>query len=181
MKPQPEDCYYELPQKAGNIISYIDEMLLHNPTWHKHVGFNVIELPLDIVKNEAALSFVDKCSPIARIGLLRVNPDTCYDWHTDGYRLSCVNLLINENHNSHTLFGNDVDPENYEFIELEYKPRTYYLFNNAVEHTVINMDGPRYLVSLYFKKEMEFHKLRDLLISTVDQHDWDDFWNNGSL
>jgi hypothetical protein len=43
------------------------------------------------------------------------------------------------------------------------------------------MDGPRYLVSLYFKKEMEFHKLRDLLISTVDQHDWDDFWNNGSL
>ena len=134
MKPQPEDCYYELPQKAGNIISYIDEMLLHNPTWHKHVGFNVIELPLDIVKKETALSFVDKCSPIARIGLLRVNSDTCYDWHTDGYRLSCVNLLINENHNSHTLFGNDIErghlPRDYSMIGKIISDISYYNAKN---------------------------------------------------
>ena len=73
-----------------------------------------------------------------------------------------MNLLFSTENNSHTLFGHQRDSLNKDVIELEYEPETFYLFNNQVPHTVINLDGPRYLFSLYFDQEKDYLSLRNL-------------------
>jgi hypothetical protein len=90
---------------------------------------------------EPALSEVDAIHPIDRLGLLRIPPFTFYDWHVDAYRQSCINMQLNLDHPSHTLFGYQADDHNKDVLELRYQPRTFYLFNNQIEHCVANLGG----------------------------------------
>jgi hypothetical protein len=73
-------------------------------------------------------------------------------------------MQINLEHPSHTLFGYQVDDHNKDVIELRYQPRTFYLFNNQIEHCVANLGGPRYVFSLYFKEEKHFEFIKEDLI-----------------
>jgi hypothetical protein len=90
-----------------------------------------------------------------------------YDWHVDEFRLSCINLLISQDHHSHTLFGMQRNYANKVITELEYEPNTFYLFNNQIQHCVINLDRPRYLLSLYFEEEIPFIKLKEKLANLI--------------
>jgi hypothetical protein len=73
-----------------------------------------------------------------------------YHWHRDQNRQACINLLISSNHHSHTLFGRSVSDTSMHCLELRYEPGRFYLFNNQVPHSVINLDVNRYLFSLEF-------------------------------
>jgi hypothetical protein len=72
-------------------------------------------------------------------------------------------MLISEDHHSHTLFGEDLHNQNMKITELKYMPNTLYLFNNQAEHCVINLDGPRYLFSLYFQQETPYEIVKNKL------------------
>ena len=96
------------------------------------------------------------------LGLLRIPPNSIYDWHKDEYRLSAVNMLIKHDH-SHSLFAKSRDNYYINITELSYQPYTYYLFNNQQYHSVLNFNKPRYLFSLYFDKELDYTSLKELL------------------
>jgi hypothetical protein len=53
------------------------------------------------------------------------------------------------------------------FKELKYKPETYYLFNNQVEHTVINFTQSRYLMSVEFEEGKDVLTFNNLLKETI--------------
>ena len=158
----PEDCFTPLRHKAVEITDYIQWLLGQNPSWEEHFSFQAVPLPSEFIKVEPALKELDQIWKIGRLGLLRVEENSVYDWHVDQFRQSCVNLLFSTENNSHTLFGHQRDSLNKDVIELEYEPKTFYLFNNQVPHTVINLDGPRYLFSLYFDQEKDYPSLRNL-------------------
>ena len=160
----PQDCYAPLKTKSGLLFKHLQELVQQPLEWQKHFGFDCVELTPGWIDAEPALAAVDQVCPIQRLGLLRIPPFTFYDWHVDAYRQSCINMQINLDHPSHTLFGYQVDDHNKDVIELRYQPRTFYLFNNQIEHCVANLGGPRYVFSLYFKKEQHFEFVKvDLL------------------
>jgi hypothetical protein len=47
--------------------------------------------------------------------------------------------------------------------ELAYAPGRYYLFNNQIPHTVINLDVDRHLFSLEFAEAVPYGELRERL------------------
>jgi len=161
---QPQDCFLPLQLKAEGVVDYIQWLIQQDLPWAKHFGFDAQPITDYWLDEEPALKAVHACAPIKQLGLLRVAPQSMYDWHTDEYRMSCLNLLISQDHHSHTLFGWQRDRLNKDVCELQYEPRTYYLFNNQVEHCVINLDGPRYLLSLYFQEEQPYEELKTLFL-----------------
>lgn len=156
------DCFTELKPKAEAVPDFIRWVLCESPEWQSHFGFDAIQLPNELIDIEPALKELHAVWPIGRLGLLRVAEKSVYDWHVDEYRLSCVNMLFTLGSSSHTLFGQQRDALNKDVIELKYEPDTFYLFNNQVPHTVINLGEPRYLFSLYFQEEKDYSELRDL-------------------
>ena len=114
------------------------------------------------IDKDAGLTSLHKLYPLKMLGLLRIPPNSIYDWHKDEYRLSTVNMLIKHDH-SHCLFGKSRDNYYINITELSYQPYTYYLFNNQQYHSVLNFNKPRYLFSLYFDKELDYTSLKELL------------------
>jgi len=163
-----EDCFHAFKIQSVELEGFIAWLLDKERSWAKHFGFDAIQLPQDFLEVEPLLAAVHKIHPIKSLGLLKVPAKTMYDWHTDDYRLSCINLLVNENHNSHTLFGKQRDHINKDIIELKYKPKTFYLFNNQVEHCVVNLDVDRYLFSLYFEEEISYPSLKEKLFHLLE-------------
>lgn len=167
--PEPENpCFCPLKTKAKSIVDCALTIVQDDLAWEEHFGFDAFELSLDpVLQLEPALKAVNDKHKIQRIGILRTHANSMYDWHVDEFRLSCVNLLISQKHHSHTLFGMQRNYANKVVTELEYEPNTFYLFNNQIQHCVINLDGPRYLLSLYFEEEIPFIKLKEKLADLI--------------
>jgi hypothetical protein len=158
------DCFCPLQQKAEELVDYASWVINQDLPWTSYFGFQARPIHEYWIEQEPALALVHKFAPIKSLGLLCVPPSVMYNWHKDLHRKSCINLLISENHHSHTLFGKQRDELNRSICELAYEPKTYYLFNNQVEHCVINLDTTRYLVSLIFENETKYEDLRDLFL-----------------
>lgn len=156
------DCFFPLKEKAKEIIAYAHWLIAQDLEWTSHFGFDALPINSYWIKEEPALAAVHEVAPIKQLGLLRVAGSSMYDWHVDQHRLSCINLLISDKKTSHTLFGKQRDLLNKDICELEYQPNTYYLFNNQINHCVINLEAPRYLVSLYFENETSYSNLKTL-------------------
>ena len=160
------DPYFrELRYQPDWLLDEINSIDKEAQAWSDHFGFHAIELDPNLIQCDAALKLVHQVQPIARLGLLMIRPSNFYKWHRDGYRQCCLNMLISQNHNSHTLFGKDIDYQNMSVVELKYKPETLYLFNNQEQHCVVNLDGPRYLFSLYFCNETPYSTVRDKFVA----------------
>jgi len=158
------DPYFkELTLQPDLLLDEINSIDKEKQIWSDHFGFHAIELDPNLIQADAALKLVHQVQPIARIGLLMIRPLNFYKWHTDGFRQCCLNMLISQDHSSHTLFGKQFDYQNMSIVELKYKPKTLYLFNNQEQHCVINFNGPRYLFSLYFCEETPYQIVRDRL------------------
>jgi hypothetical protein len=90
-------------------------------------------------------------------------PNTIYNWHVDRANKYNFNYVF-EQYNSKTLFRSlpehsnvrDLHAFNFNFTEIEYIPKNWYLFNSQIAHTVINFDSRnRYLLQLSVKKSCE--------------------------
>ena len=157
------NCFAPLKERAGELPAFLRQLVLQQPAWTKHHAFDCVPIDNSWIQKEPALRALHAVNPIMQLGLLQIAASTMYDWHVDGPRLACVNMLVSEGHRSHTLFGVQVDAVNKEICELRYEPGTYYLFNNQQQHCVVNLDGPRHLLSLYFRQERPFGELLQLL------------------
>jgi hypothetical protein len=110
-------------------------------------------------------------------GVIKMSPNILYNFHKDVSRGVCVNVLL-EHENSVTLFSEKVFASNSHYsdlIELKYKPKKFYLFNNQIPHGVFNIKGNRSIFSIEFalnKYKLSYpvlkQKVKKWITSTTD-------------
>jgi hypothetical protein len=151
--------FYEIPTKS-TIANELLEFAMSTGTWERYHSFDAVQVPFDLVFSDPFLHTLGMQHRLA-VGILRLDPYTTYDWHVDGKRGVCVNMLLNEV-KSHCLFEVKHGGATRQFVELKYAPKTYYVFNNQVPHMVTNFAQSRYLMSVEFvegKDELTFDQL----------------------
>jgi hypothetical protein len=159
--PQAANCYVPLRLRAGGLVDHCRQLVADQQTlWLPHFGFLATPLSRDWITSEPALRAVQQICPIAQLGILQMPDHWVYHWHRDQNRQACINLLISSNHHSHTLFGRSVSDTSMHCLELRYEPGRFYLFNNQVPHSVINLDVNRYLFSLEFTEPLSYAELK---------------------
>lgn len=146
MKP-----FEQLAESA--ILAPLLDLAHSGDSWVKYHEFDTLIVPHSILAQEP---FFRRFPPFIA-GILRMAPNTCYTWHTDGKRLGAVNMLL-EHTESHCLFALE-DGVYFPVERLPYEVGHYVAFNTQVPHTVINLDGPRYLFSIEFARPIEYGSL----------------------
>lgn len=159
-----DQCFAELA--ISTIIPKYFKENKDSMQFFNYIGWRASPVDHDFIVSEPVLNFLNKVSPIEKAGFIRMEPNHCYDWHTDMQRGLSINMLMTPDHDSHTLFGNRGNELlNFPTIELHYKPDTFYLFNTQIPHMVINTDQPRYLFTVEFHKQKEELSYRDMFVA----------------
>ena len=159
--PQAADCYAPLLQRCKGLQEHCQQLVYgQNSLWLPHLGWLATPLSRDWITSEPTLQAVQQICPIAQLGILKMPEYWVYHWHRDQDRQACINLLISSDHHSHTLFGRSVTNTSMHCLELRYELGRFYLFNNQVPHTVINLDVNRYLFSLEFAEPLSYAELK---------------------
>jgi hypothetical protein len=137
------------------------EYALASQDWFQYFNFDLVLLPTEILQKDPFLQNVSSKFRL-RAGVLRLPTNTCYDWHTDDERGVAINMLLTPEVRSNCLFTKGGDTS-FKFEELVYEPDTFYIFNTQVEHTVLNYEKPRYLLSVEFELTKEHLSFNDLI------------------
>lgn len=156
MKP-----YYEIGKKS-TIKDEVFDFAISPSEWMPYYNFDAKQLPHELIyKDDFFVWLSQRYNFIA--GVLKLDPYTCYNWHTDTRRGVGVNMLLTPNTRSFCAFSDDADQLVFKIEELKYKPSTYYLFNTQIPHTVYNFETTRYLLSVEFAKDRDQLSFNDLL------------------
>jgi hypothetical protein len=137
---------YKQLQKSA-ISTELLNLAKTSDAWFTHYNFDTILVPQKLLDKDPFF----KSLPPFKAGILRLAPNTCYDWHTDDARGWTINMLLTTG-KSCCLFGSR-DSQVFPFIELKYEPGVYYAFNTQVPHTVLNFESTRYLLSIQFDEK----------------------------
>jgi len=152
--------YYEIEKKSTITQSLVDTAY-DSTEWIDYFNFKAKLVPPEVLfQDEFFRWLVKRYDFIA--GILKLDPYTCYDWHTDTRRGVGINMLLTPHARSFCAFAPKKSKQVFKIEELPYKPMTYYLFNTQVEHTVYNFEATRYLLSIEFaknKNELSFDQL----------------------
>jgi len=164
-----DDSFYRKLEGKSVCISSRWKEVLDQP-WGFHYGFEVTPMSPDIWREEEILCSLDEEFGLALVGLLRIPPYFNYNWHVDTERGCSVNMMLSDG-KSHTLFADPSSEDhllpvgrNGHFVELDYEPDTFYVFNCQRLHCVYNFDKPRYLFSCEFSQsrdELSFERLSE--------------------
>jgi hypothetical protein len=156
MKP-----YYEIGKKS-TIKDEVFDFAISPSEWMPYYNFDAKQLPHELIyKDDFFVWLSQRYNFIA--GVLKLDPYTCYNWHTDTRRGVGVNMLLTPNTRSFCAFSDDADQLVFKIEELKYKPSTYYLFNTQIPHTVYNFETTRYLLSVEFAKDKDELSFEDLV------------------
>ena len=166
MKNEP---YYELP-----VADYIDDRLYIIAKedifpMMSYFGFTGKIVPNEVLLEDPIYNAIYKEQPF-NAGIVRIPPNTCYDWHRDAERGVTINCLLTPSGHSHCLFAPDRDEQlgkdgsfSFDIKELKYQPGRRYVFDNQVWHSVINLDKPRWLLTLEFVNDKSILNYQDML------------------
>ena len=156
MKP-----YYEIGKKS-TIFKDLQDFAFQPSEWAEHYNFDAKRIPPEIIfQDDFFIWLTHRYSFVA--GVLKLDPYTCYDWHTDTRRGVGINMLLTPFDRSVCAFKVDLDQTVFKIDELKYKPSTYYIFNTQVPHTVYNFETTRYLMSVEFVKDKDELTFEDLV------------------
>jgi hypothetical protein len=150
-----------------NEFSAYDEVrnLVHTSTrWSlRHPKSQVIGIavPIEMMLKDLAFSslYNNYKSLMSQPVVFRWDPYTQYDWHIDGTRGCALNLLI-DMVPSHTLFktgskGIKGVDYIYEYELAPYSPKKFNLLDVKKEHSVINFECTRYVISAGIMKSFK--------------------------
>ena len=156
------DCYYQLPN-----LPNLDEFFINDgltATYHypppEVDGIHtrrVVRADTKFADSTFVNDLRQKLTAEVTTVLLKNDPHTCYDWHSDdnkaGFRKcrkSAINILLNQVPDSVTLFRKPSEHRmTYNISDCPYVLHKPMLFNVLVEHCIINnSDQPRYLLSI---------------------------------
>jgi hypothetical protein len=156
MKP-----YYEIGKKS-TIFKDLQDFAFSPSEWVEHYNFDAKRIPPEIIfQDDFFIWLSHRYSFVA--GVLKLDPYTCYDWHTDTRRGVGVNMLLTTFDRSVCAFAPNKEGIVFEIEELKYKPSTYYIFNTQMPHTVYNFETTRYLMSIEFAKDKDQLTFEDLV------------------
>jgi hypothetical protein len=94
-----------LPLTLRNYL--IKQTVLYIKKKIPHYNFNVKPIPPDIIHKDNFFKWLHARYDFI-VGVLKLDPYTCYNWHTDTRRGVGVNMLLTPNTRSYCAFG--VDP-----------------------------------------------------------------------
>jgi len=120
--------------------------------WYPYYNFVASPIPHEILGLDSFLVDLARKRKF-HAGILRMEPNTCYNWHTDTDRKVGINMLLSDDGHSQCLFLDGEPGVVFKTQELKYEPDTYYVFNTQVPHMVLNTTEPRYMFSLEFLEE----------------------------
>jgi hypothetical protein len=95
-----------------------------------------------------------------RACVLMTDPHRMYNWHRDGARGCAINIMVHQGtafsfHGYLTEF-----PIQTRLKPVDYGPvGTCVLFNTQREHCVVNLEQPRYIISLSFNENISYDDL----------------------
>ena len=141
-------AYMPVPVKAS-IARNLYVYAMNSPNWTQYYNFMAVQVPRDILQLDSFLvGLADKRT--FHVGVLKMEPNTCYNWHVDTDRKVGLNMMLSDDGNSRCLFLDGEPGVVFKTRELKYAPDTYYAFNTQVPHMVLNTTRPRYLLSVEF-------------------------------
>ena len=144
-----DTCFREIG-KSGAIsdMLLIFAMGADDEDWMPYYNFQALPIPLSLLDDPLLHTLSQKRE--FQCGMLKIPPNTVYNWHVDTDRNCGLNMLVYDDGQSKCIFA----PEGLKIVmptvELRYAPNTFYAFNAKVMHTVINFTTPRYMFSLEF-------------------------------
>jgi hypothetical protein len=139
-----------MPVPVGSTIA--NELLRYavdSHNWKQYYNFRAVPVPGEILWEDPFLGNLAGKRAF-HAGILRIEPNSCYNWHVDTDRKVGLNMLLSDDGQSRCLFMDGDPGVVFKTHELEYKADTYYVFNTQVPHMVINTTKPRYMFSLEF-------------------------------
>jgi hypothetical protein len=149
------DYFYRLRTDAFNLTQGLLSTPIEDLHYEDYYSFSASRLGHEEWLHHRALASINAQFPIRHAGILKMEPHTGYDWHTDTDRALAINMLLDtrqHGHPSETLFSPDHgQAAQFNVSQLVYSPFSLYLFNTQVKHTVINHAEPRYLFSVEFE------------------------------
>ena len=143
------------PVKYKSKINFsLMELINNTPdsAWQPYYNFMALQVPHEIIDQEPLLVKLAEKRKF-HAGLLKMDPNTCYNWHVDTDRHVSLNMLVCDDGASKCIFCAGEFGVVMPITELKYKAFTYYVFNTKIPHTVYNFTEPRYLFSLEFLDE----------------------------
>lgn len=120
--------------------------------WLPYYNFSATPIPHEILDLDPLFAALAQKRKF-HVGVLRTEPNTCYNWHVDTDRKVALNMLLCDDGQSRCVFAPDQFGVVTPIVELRYEPDTYYVFNTTVLHAVFNFSEPRYLLSVEFLAE----------------------------
>jgi hypothetical protein len=153
--------YYELINKS-NITQRLLDTAHNSSQWIDYYNFKAKLVPPEMLFEDEFFKWLVKRYDFIA-GILKLDPYTCYDWHTDTRRGVGINMLLTPEARSICAFTHNKEDAVFKIEELKYKPSTYYLFNTQVPHTVYNFETTRYLLSIEFAKDKNELTFDDLI------------------
>lgn len=141
-------AYMPVPAKAL-IARNLYVFAMNSPKWTQYYNFMAVQVPREILQLDSFLVGLAGRRTF-HAGVLRMEPNTCYNWHVDTDRKVGLNMMLSDDGNSRCLFLDGEPGVVFKTQELKYEPETYYAFNTQVPHAVFNTTRPRYLLSVEF-------------------------------
>ena len=135
---------------AFDLLQFV--YLSEEKDWLPYYNFMAMKVPEHILDKEPLLVDLAKKRKF-HAGILKMDPNTCYNWHVDTSRQVGLNMLVLDDGQSKCVFATGEFGVVVPIKELKYKEFTYYVFNTQIPHTVYNFTEPRYLFSLEFLDE----------------------------
>lgn len=169
---RPELFYYEIPLYKSKLVETIlDTISTKNESeWkitEKTFDWSVLEIDKKILLEDTFEdTFLKRLSQKIDFAghVFKMLPNKFYDWHKDAERQTAINILLNTNSKSYLLFTPRRNSDICDFIEMKYKPDTYYVINTKMEHMVVNFDQTRYILSISFDSKVDYVDLVKIIM-----------------
>ena len=159
--------FHEIKTKSVISQAVIREAMRPDAEWVKYFNFDATRIPNDLLATDPVIADIGSKHPLLG-GVVMLPPNTFYNWHRDTRRGVSINMVLNPHDGvSHCVFTPDKDVVVGQFVELQYQPDTYYLFNTQVNHMVLNFDKPRLLLTIEFGEDKEALSYDDLLLEIL--------------
>lgn len=159
--------FHEVKTKSIIRDAVIREAMRSDAKWVKYFNFDATQIPHSLLAQDPVIADIGSRHPLMG-GVVMLPPNTFYNWHKDTRRGVSLNMVLNPQDGlSHCVFTPDKDVVVGEFVELQYKPDTYYVFNTQVDHMVLNFETPRLLLTIEFGEDKDALSYDDLLLEIL--------------
>lgn len=143
-----EQFFYRL-NLTDQISAKLGELLARS-VWSTKHGFELAPIsPIHFITDKSLFSLIKKFN--AHPTFIRMDPMTWYNWHKDiALRQCAINFLLSGT-DSKMLFKINSSKYVTQFEELKYNGN-FYLLNTQEDHSVLNFNNTRYLLSIGFEQ-----------------------------